>query len=121
MSYQELNNLTVIAVVGTVVYFIWNWFISTLRIRETTNRYVFITGCDTGFGNQLAKKLDSTGIRVIAGCLTETGRNELEREASTRLKTIHVDVTCKHSVEHACTLVKETVKEHGRLLAFLSM
>ena len=29
---------------------------------------VFITGCDTGFGNGLARKLDGCGFTVLAGC-----------------------------------------------------
>ena len=31
-------------------------------------RAVFITGCDTGFGNLLARRLDSYGFTVLAGC-----------------------------------------------------
>ncbi|KAF8766533.1 Corticosteroid 11-beta-dehydrogenase isozyme 2 like protein [Argiope bruennichi] len=36
-------------------------------------RAVFITGCDTGFGNALAKRLDTKGFHVFATCLFPTG------------------------------------------------
>ena len=32
-----------------------------------------ITGCDSGFGNALVKKLDSIGMNVFAGCLDKDG------------------------------------------------
>ncbi|XP_035232726.1 retinol dehydrogenase 7-like [Stegodyphus dumicola] len=36
---------------------------------------VFITGCDTGFGNALARRLDRLGLHVFAGCLFPKGKN----------------------------------------------
>lgn len=39
------------------------------RITDLTKKAVLITGCDTGIGNELAKRLDSLGFRVFAGCL----------------------------------------------------
>ena len=44
-------------------------------VDEMTRRAVFITGCDSGFGNALALELDGKGVPVYAGCLTEEGRN----------------------------------------------
>jgi hypothetical protein len=32
-------------------------------------KYILITGCDTGFGNLLAKRLDGRGFYVFAACL----------------------------------------------------
>ena len=36
---------------------------------DPRGRGVFITGCDTGFGHDLAIKLDKLGFTVFAGCL----------------------------------------------------
>lgn len=44
-----------------------------------------ITGCDTGFGNMLAKRLDKDGVKVFAGCLTESGAQKLKSETSDQL------------------------------------
>lgn len=34
------------------------------------DRAILITGCDTGFGRELAKKCAKNGFLVFAGCLT---------------------------------------------------
>ena len=35
-------------------------------------------GCDSGFGQALAKKLDAGGMRVFAGCLDKNGPGAME-------------------------------------------
>jgi len=87
--------------------------ISKLRINDLTKRCVFITGCDTGFGNLLARKLDSLGVNVIAGCLTDTGSKDLQEVTSSRLKTVLIDITNKESIQKAFEFVKENVNEQG--------
>lgn len=47
---------------------------------------VLITGCDTGFGNQLAKKLHSDGFKVYAGCLFPN------KEGAEDLRQLGIDV-----------------------------
>ena len=47
--------------------FIVVWFIQHhVEIRGIPNRSVLVTGCNTGFGNLLAKSLDPRGVRVFA-------------------------------------------------------
>ncbi len=36
---------------------------------KPSGKAVFITGCDTGLGYQLALRCDEIGLRVFAGCL----------------------------------------------------
>ena len=36
-------------------------------------KFIFITGCDSGFGNLLAKQLDLRGLKFLAACLSESG------------------------------------------------
>ena len=43
-------------------------------------------GCDTGFGNQLAKKLHSDGFKVYAGCLFPN------KEGAEDLRQLGIDV-----------------------------
>ncbi|GIX87969.1 17-beta-hydroxysteroid dehydrogenase type 6 [Caerostris extrusa] len=75
------------------------------------NKAVFITGCDSGFGNQLAKQLDSKGFRVFAGCLFSYngGAAELKRSCSSRLHIVHLDVTKDESVQKAKEFVKNNL------------
>ncbi|XP_053231191.1 retinol dehydrogenase 5 [Podarcis raffonei] len=90
------------------------WF---LRDRQTLSSYkdkhVFITGCDTGFGNMLAKRLDKKGFQVLAGCLTQKGADNLQRSSSPNLRTILLDVTNSESISKAVQWVKGEVGEKG--------
>ena len=80
------------------------------NLRE---KYVFITGCDSGFGNQLARQLDLEGLRVLAACLTEKGAKELQRLSTDRLKTTILDVTSTESIVAATEWVKSCVGDKG--------
>ena len=69
------------------------------QISNIESRYILITGCDSGFGNGLAKRLDTLGCHVFATCLTESGETELRKSCSQRLHTIHMDVSNSESVK----------------------
>ncbi|KAK2146689.1 hypothetical protein LSH36_589g02092 [Paralvinella palmiformis] len=75
------------------------------------NRYILITGCDTGFGHELAKDLDRNGYNVFAGCLTEVGEEILRKQCTCRLKTVHIDVSNPESVRQAYQFVKDNIPE----------
>ncbi|MEQ2221571.1 hypothetical protein ILYODFUR_017243 [Ilyodon furcidens] len=85
----------------------------SLEIDNISNKYVFVTGCDTGFGNLLCKKLDRRGFRVLAGCLTEKGADDLKRAAGPHLKTVLLDVTSKDSIQTAMEWTKKEVGDRG--------
>lgn len=72
-----------------------------------------ITGCDTGFGNLLARKLDKAGFKVLACCLFPQGQGakELQAECSSKLKIIKLDVTSDKDVEKAYIEVEDELKE----------
>jgi len=83
----------------------WPLRLITRRFRLNNKRAVFITGCDTGFGNLAAKQLDRGGVRVFAGCLTEDGARNLKAETSDRLTVIPLDVTKSESINSAYEIV----------------
>ena len=81
---------------------------------ESDFRYVLITGCDSGFGNLIAKKLDQRGCHVFAACLTEKGADALKAESSERLQTVIIDVTKTESIRSAYEEVKGAIpKDKG--------
>ncbi|XP_063806810.1 retinol dehydrogenase 7-like [Pseudophryne corroboree] len=82
-------------------------------LENLSDKYVLITGCDSGFGNLLAKQLDRRGMRVLAACLTEKGAENLKKETSSRLQTVILDVTDSKSVSSAAKWVATTVKDKG--------
>ncbi|KAM3936149.1 17-beta-hydroxysteroid dehydrogenase type 6-like [Leptodactylus fuscus] len=88
---------------------LYRWYKQSLMLENVTDKYVFITGCDTGFGNLLAKQLDKRGMKVLAACLTDHGAKNLKKETSSRLQTILLDVTDSKSVRSAAEIVSNTV------------
>lgn len=99
------------AIVLAVVYALYSYLLSILGRQQVSasSRYIFITGCDTGFGHLAAKRFDAKGCHVIAGCLTEKGEEELRKACSSRLKTVHLNVTKHDSVIKAAEFVKESL------------
>ncbi|XP_036616641.1 retinol dehydrogenase 7-like [Trichosurus vulpecula] len=89
----------------------WHW--EKKVVQNLPEKYVFITGCDSGFGNLLAKQLDLQGLRVLASCLTEKGAEELKRKTSDRLETVILDVTKTESITSATQWVQERVGDKG--------
>uniref|UniRef100_G3SZX7 Dehydrogenase/reductase 9 n=1 Tax=Loxodonta africana TaxID=9785 RepID=G3SZX7_LOXAF len=84
-----------------------------LKIADITDKYIFITGCDTGFGNLAARTFDKKGFHVIAACLTESGSTALKAETSSRLQTVLLDVTDPEKVKRTAQWVKNQVGEKG--------
>ncbi|XP_055235100.1 dehydrogenase/reductase SDR family member 9 isoform X2 [Gorilla gorilla gorilla] len=84
-----------------------------LKIEDITDKYIFITGCDSGFGNLAARTFDKKGFHVIAACLTESGSTALKAETSERLRTVLLDVTDPENVKRTAQWVKNQVGEKG--------
>ncbi|GFT82667.1 estradiol 17-beta-dehydrogenase 2 [Nephila pilipes] len=78
---------------------------------DSCNKAVLVTGCDTGFGHSLAKRLDSKGFHVFATCLFPSGEGatELKKSCSQSLHVLHVDVTKDDSVIEAVDYVKRNL------------
>ncbi|XP_061736067.1 retinol dehydrogenase 7-like [Nerophis ophidion] len=95
------------------LWLMYRWLKESKRVSNQGDLHVYITGCDSGFGQVLAKHLDKLGFRVIAGCYTEKGEDELKKVSSDRLTTLHVDVSDSASVAEAAALVKTVVGQKG--------
>lgn len=86
-------------------YIFLSWVRRWIRISDIQKKYVLITGCDTGFGNLLAQRLDMLGCHVFAACLTDSGKNRLQLVTSKRLKAFTMNVTRDEDVAHALDFV----------------
>ncbi|XP_007953343.1 17-beta-hydroxysteroid dehydrogenase type 6 [Orycteropus afer afer] len=95
------------------LYYLLRWYRERQVVSHLRDKYVFITGCDSGFGNLLARQLDLRGLRVLAACLTEQGAEQLRRQTSDRLETVILDVTQTESIAAATQWVKERVGNRG--------
>ena len=96
-----------------VLYYLLRWSRERQMVSHLRDKFVFITGCDSGFGNQLARQLDLRGLRVLAACLTEQGVEQLRKQTSDRLQTVILDVTKTENVTATTNWVKEHVGDRG--------
>uniref|UniRef100_A0A8C5R8S7 Retinol dehydrogenase 1 n=1 Tax=Leptobrachium leishanense TaxID=445787 RepID=A0A8C5R8S7_9ANUR len=100
-----LTSITLIIVCWTIK--------DSLRIKDIREKHVFITGCDSGFGNLLAQRLHKRGFTVIAACLTEKGSQELKACTSPSLRTVLLNVTNPKSIDNAVQYVAEETSNKG--------
>ncbi|KAM9514605.1 retinol dehydrogenase 16-like [Guaruba guarouba] len=96
-----------------VAFLLRRWYRERQTVPGLPDKFVLITGCDSGFGNLLARQLDARGLRVLAACRTEAGAERLRADASPRLQTLLLDVTSSPSVAAAAAWVKERVGDRG--------
>ncbi|KAM3935119.1 retinol dehydrogenase 7-like [Leptodactylus fuscus] len=96
-----------------VLVLLYRWHLQSQILENLSDKYVFITGCDSGFGNVLAKQLDKRGMKVLASCLTEKGAANLKKEASSRLQTVILDLADGESVSSAAKWIANIVGDHG--------
>lgn len=92
---------------------LYRWYRYSLTLEHLSDKYVLITGCDSGFGNLLARKLDKRGMRVLATCLTEQGAENLKKETSSRLQTVILDIGNSNSVQSAAKWVSDVLGGKG--------
>ncbi|XP_061272756.1 retinol dehydrogenase 16-like [Bos javanicus] len=100
-------------VVLVVLYYLLRWYRERQVVSHLEDKFVFITGCDSGFGNLLARQLDQRGLRVLAACLTEQGAEQLRNQTSDRLQTVILDITQTENVTATTNWVKERVGDRG--------
>lgn len=104
-----------------LILVVTTWLMRKISIGNYDKKYVFITGCDSGFGNLLAKKLDKMGLHVFAGCLTEKGAKEIKYSCSAKLETIDIDVTSETSITKAVKEVQRRLpKDKGKYIEKVS-
>ncbi|CAH1253428.1 DHRS9 [Branchiostoma lanceolatum] len=103
--------LSVILII--IAYKIYKWVKGRPRIPNTSDKFVLITGCDSGFGREDAIRLDGLGFRVFAACLTEKGEEEIRKSCSERVVTLRMNVADQESVKQGLQTVKGHVGDKG--------
>ena len=84
-------------------------FLANQKVQNLHTKYVFITGCDSGFGRETAIRLDKMGVNVLATCLTKQGEQDLKSMTSTKLKTFQMDVTDSQQIRNVFEQVKNVL------------
>ncbi|XP_053264996.1 dehydrogenase/reductase SDR family member 9 isoform X1 [Podarcis raffonei] len=98
-----------------VICFVWWKWRAGQKLKDMylVGKYVFITGCDSGFGKRAAKTFDKKGFQVIAACQTQQGAAELKAETSRHLHAVLLDVTNTENIKSVTEYVKKEVGDKG--------
>ncbi|KAM4797472.1 17-beta-hydroxysteroid dehydrogenase type 6-like [Rhinophrynus dorsalis] len=103
--------LPLLVLISLILLYRWNR--QRQILQNLSDKYVLITGCDSGFGKLLAKQLDRHGMYVLAACLTNRGAEDLKKETSSRLQTTLLDVTDSESVSSVAKWVSDIAGTKG--------
>ncbi|PFX31090.1 retinol dehydrogenase 2-like [Stylophora pistillata] len=82
---------------------------------DIEEKFVLITGCDSGFGRETAVRLDKLGACVLATCLTNEGEQSLKSVGSDRLKTFQMDVTSSQQIKEVYKEVERQIPSNTGL------
>ncbi|KAH7644110.1 d-beta-hydroxybutyrate dehydrogenase [Dermatophagoides farinae] len=113
MKPEWLNQFCIICflliISWTIGYYFYDLF-EQKTIDSMMNKIILITGCDTGFGNRLAYRLDRMGFHVYAGVLFPLGDDvqQLQQKCSNRLKIMRMDVTKPEEVNNVVEQIKQS-------------
>ncbi|XP_033726674.1 short-chain dehydrogenase/reductase family 9C member 7-like [Pecten maximus] len=108
-----------IVLVIIIIIIVAQWFKRSLKLRNIEGRYVFITGCDSGFGKLLASRLDSLGVNVFAGCYTKNALEDYQKKRNS-IKAVALDLTDRKSIENAYQFVRSNLPESTGLWALVN-
>ncbi|CAF2921352.1 unnamed protein product [Rotaria sp. Silwood2] len=92
-----------------ISYILYRHFFPTPNI-DPNDKYVRISGCDTGFGNGLAIELDKQGFNVFAGVYTPESVISLKEKLSSKATVFRLDITKKEDIDAAFELVNNKTK-----------
>ncbi|XP_046404155.1 short-chain dehydrogenase/reductase family 9C member 7-like [Ischnura elegans] len=109
-SSSLLTNATLFVVSSFIAYGILRTVLNALprkALPDLDKKTVLVTGCDSGFGQRLVRRLDALGVNVYAGCLFPKGEGaeQLKKNSSNRVKILPMDITSDEQVEAAAKIV----------------
>ncbi|GIY27040.1 hypothetical protein CDAR_504151 [Caerostris darwini] len=76
------------------------------------NKAVLITGCDTGFGFNIAKRLGEKGFQVFAGCLAPFENGGRELNSHRNIHCFKMDVSMQKDINLMLSYVKENLGDN---------
>ncbi|XP_059159513.1 D-beta-hydroxybutyrate dehydrogenase, mitochondrial-like [Physella acuta] len=115
--YSYLYDILVLLVLLLTLWLIHDLIKNyTKEYVDPSGKYVYITGCDSGFGLEAAKALREIGLNVIAGCFYDSSPGAVELRARPWVKKIEVvilDVSNEASVLACAEEVKHICQDQG--------
>ncbi|KAK7874256.1 hypothetical protein R5R35_006291 [Gryllus longicercus] len=82
-------------------------------LEPAAGRGVLVTGCDSGFGLALARRLHALGCTVFAGCLSAQSDGAQRLRQLPRVHVLQLDVTKEEQLEAARVYIEEHLPLKG--------
>ncbi|XP_067235607.1 estradiol 17-beta-dehydrogenase 2 isoform X2 [Chanodichthys erythropterus] len=119
LVHSSVLKVGLVSVLCSVIYYVGREEV----MLPTLDKAVLITGCDSGFGHDLARFLDSAGMRVFAGVLDELspGALKLKKAASPNLTVLQLDITNSSQITQAHQYIKSQTGKAGRIISVSSL
>ena len=89
-----------------LAYHFYQRFFPSPNIKPK-DKYVLISGCDSGFGHGLAIELDKQGFHVLAGIYMPENEESLRNTLSSQATVFHFDITRQEDIDAEYELVKD--------------
>ena len=106
--------------IGVFAIYVLKQFIPRSKV-DIKEKFVLITGCDSGFGRETAIRLDVMGVRVLATCLTKEGEQSLRSVTSDKLKTFRVDMTNSQQIKDVYEEVKRQISRDSGICKYIQI
>ncbi|KXJ21643.1 Retinol dehydrogenase 7 [Exaiptasia diaphana] len=90
------------------------------KISNVKDKFVLITGCDSGFGKETATRLETIGFNVIACCLTKEGQHDLLKNSKGRITPVCMNVTKSEEIKQVYEQVKGIIPKDLGLWAIIN-
>lgn len=118
-SHQSVKTLSVIGLSALSLIYI---FQETPKLKPSTKKVVFITGCDCGIGYSLAQHIVDLGFTVFAGFLSldSKGSKEIRRKYGCDIIQVQLDITDSSSIKAAIQALQHLLKKNPDFCAYLS-
>lgn len=113
--FQDIRLILVVVVICVVILWhnlkiLGNVLVSTAFGKK---KHILVTGCDSGFGYEIALILNKANCKVFAGCLTEKGVEKFKNLKGFEGIPFILDVRKDEDVEKARKLVEENIEKNG--------
>ena len=99
-------SIALVIIIIYSIYRLYNYFYPILNVNSN-DKYVLISGCDTGVGYSLALQLDQQGFNILAGVYLRENITSLTNQLSSRATVFHLDITKQDDIDAASQLVQK--------------
>jgi len=98
--------IIILTLICYIIYQLYQHFFPSPNINPN-DKYVLISGCDTGIGRGLALELDKQGFNVLAGVYLQDNVITLREKLSSKASVFRLDITKQEDIDTAFDLVKD--------------